>query len=225
MGLVFPPRWWAGSGSYVIYLCDPLIVNSIVAPFDVLAQSEPLNALIGWVSVGILILAIGYSLLSDAPLWAGFSFAISVAIVLPPWSTGRWSVMVPWPLSVISAIAVLVGGFGIAPEIAGYFAVAALALITAVELDAFTPVEMSRRFAVGFAVLTTLAVQGVWIILQYYSDLWLDTDFLTSQVELQIDIVLVTVVGSAMGVVFEWYFARVKHVGSPHRSTTPSRFR
>lgn len=168
-------------------------------------------------SVGILILTIASSLRSDALLWAGFSFAILVVIVLPPWSSGRWSVMVPWPLSAVSAIAVLVGGFGIAPELAGYFAVAALALIVAVELDAFTSVDMSRRFAVGFAVLTTLAVQGVWIVLQYYSDRWLGTDFLTSQVELQIDIVLVTVVGLAMGAVFEWYFARVKHVGSPHR--------
>lgn len=176
-------------------------------------------------SAGILALVIVHGLLSGAPLWAGFSFAILVAIVLPPWETGRWSVMAPWPLLAISVIAVLTGRSGISSELAGYFAVAALALLTAVELDAFTSVEMSRRFAVSFAALATLAVQGLWIIVQYYSDLWLGTDFLTSQMELQIDIVLVTFVGLAMGAVFEWYFARVKHVGSTHRSNVPPRSR
>ena len=122
--------------------------------------------------------------------------------------------MVPWPLVSIAVIAVLCGSAGFFPEIAGYVAIAALALLVAVELDVFTTVEMSRRFTVAFAVLTTLAVQGLWIIAQYYSDLWLGTDFLTTQTELQVDIVLVTLVGLAMGMIFEWYFARIQHVGS-----------
>lgn len=133
--------------------------------------------------------------------------------------------MAPWPLLLMSALAVLSGSIGFASEIAGYVAVAALALLTAVEIDAFTAVEMSRRFAVAFAVLTTLAVQGLWIIAQYYSDLWLETDFLTTQTELQVDIVLVTFVGLAMGTLFEWYFARVEHVGSYKHPTTSFRDR
>lgn len=196
--------------------------HTAVASLDVLVSSESLNAIIGWTSSGILALVLGYTVLSNALLWAGFSCAVLVVILLPPWSTGRWSVMAPWPLSLISAIAVLTGGFGVFPEIAGYFAVAALALLTAIELDAFTSVKMSRRFAVVFAVLTTLAVQSLWIIAQYYSDLWLGTDYLSSQVELQVDIVLVTLVGLAMGAVFEWYFARVEHVGSYKRPNTSS---
>lgn len=190
-----------------------------MAPLDALVHSERLNALIGWVSVGLLVLVIVHSILSSALLWAWFSCTILVVVLLPPWSTGRWSMMAPWPLVLISAVAVLIGGIGISPEIAGYFAVAALALLTTVELDTFTPVEMSRRFAVSFAVLTTLAVQGLWIIAQYYSDLWLGTDFLTSQTELQVDIVLVALVGLAMGVIFEWYFTRVEHIGSYKRPT------
>lgn len=198
--------------------------HTIVASLDILVHSEPLNAIIGWVSTGILALVIIHSSLTDALLWAGFSFAMIVVIVLPPWSTGRWSVMAPWPLVLLSVITILLGRFAIFPEIAGYFGVAALALLTAVELDAFTSVEMSRRFAVSFAVLTTLAIQGVWIIIQYYSDLWLGTNYLTSQIELQIDIVLVTFVGLTMGAIFEWYFATVKHVGSTHRSNISTHF-
>lgn len=186
-----------------------------------LGHSEPLNAILGWVSVGVLAISIVYNLLSGVLLWAGFSATILIVVLLPPWSTGRWSVMAPWPLVSVSALAVWSGSTGFSSEIAGYVAVAALALLVAVELDAFTAVEMSRRFAVAFAVLTTLAVQGLWIIAQYYSDRWLETDFLTTQTELQVDIVLVTVVGLTMGTIFEWYFARVEHVGS-HKNPTNS---
>lgn len=73
---------------------------------------------------------------------------------------------------------------------------------------------MTRRFAVAFAALMTLAVQGVWTIAQYYSDRWLGTAFLHSQRELQLDIVIVTAIGITMSVVFEWYFEKVEHVGS-----------
>lgn len=188
-----------------------------MAPLDVLARNERTNALLGWVLAGTMVLATVYSLLSGALLWGGLGCVVLGASLLPAWSTGSWSVMAPWPLLLIPTIAVLMGGYGVYAEVAGYFAVAALALLAAVELDAFTSVRMSRRFAVGFAVLTTLAVQGLWTIAQYASDLWLETRFLRTQRELQVDIVLVTFVGLGMGAVFEWYFDRVDHVGSHKR--------
>lgn len=193
-----------------------------MVPLDALVHSDRVNALLGWVSVGGVALAVVYSVLAGVLPWAGFACTVLVVVVLPPAWTGRWSVMAPWPLILIAAVAVLVGGLGVSMEVAGYVAVAALALLTAVELDAFTSVEMSRRFAVGFSVLTTLAVQGLWTIAQYYSDRWLGSEFLTSQTELQVDIVLVTLVGLAMGLLFEWYFARVEHVGSYRRPTAAS---
>lgn len=188
-----------------------------MASLNALAHSEPVNAIIGWLLLGILVLAIVESLLTNAFLWAGFSFLLVTVTVLPPWLTADWTVMVPWPLLLIAAVAVLLRASGMYLEIAGYLAVATLALITVVELDAFTSVEMSRRFAIGFAVLTTLAFQGIWTIAQYYSDLWLGTEFLRSQRELQLDIVIVTGIGIALGVIFEWYFDRVEHVGSYKR--------
>lgn len=188
-----------------------------------LAGSRSVNAVLGWASVGLMAFGSFQSLRSNAVLWAVFTVGLLVVSLLPPWSAGRWSVMAPWPLLLIPAVAALGGGYGVYPEITGYVAVAALALLGAVELDAFTSAEMSRRFAVGFAVLTTLAVQGLWIVAQYYSDMWLGTHFLRSQRELQVDIVIVTAIGLAMGVLFEWYFARVSHVGSPRSPDRSSR--
>lgn len=182
-----------------------------------------MNAALGWLSVAIVAFAATWSAAAGALLWAGFAAVLLVASVLPALWTRDWRVLPPWPLLLVTAVAAVVGGYGIAPEAAGYVVVAGLALLTAVEIDAFTGVEMSRRFAVAFAVLTTLAVQGLWVIAQYYSDLWLGTGFLSSQRELQVDIVLVTVVGLAMGAAFQWYFDRVEHVGSrehPPRSAS-----
>lgn len=194
-----------------------------VAPFNVLVHSESVNAIIGWVLTGVVALAIVESVFTDAPLWGGFASLIVAVTVLPPWLSGDWTVMVPWPLLLVATAAVLVRAFDIYLEIAGYFAVATLALIAVIELDAFTPVEMSRRFAVAFAALSTLAIQGLWTIAQYASDLWFGTEFLRSQRELQLDIVIVTIIGIAMGAAFNWYFDRVEHAGSSKHPRISSR--
>lgn len=177
-------------------------------------QDERINALIGWVLIGVMALTAVESFLTDAFLWSGFTLLLIVITAMPTVVTRDWTVMVPWPLPLVAAAAMIIRAFGISVEIAGYLAVATLALIAVIELDTFTPVEMTRRFAVGFAALTTLAIQGIWTIAQYYSDLWLGTGFLHSQRELQLDIVIVTVIGIAMSVIFEWYFEKVEHVGS-----------
>ncbi|WP_207592578.1 hypothetical protein [Halomontanus rarus] len=189
-------------------------------PFNALVHDESVNAIIGWTVTGVVALAVVQSVLTNALLWAGFVSLIVVVTVLPPWSSGDWTVMVPWPLLLVAAVAALVRAFDMYLEIAGYVAVATLALVAVVELEAFTSVEMSRRFAVAFAALSTLAIQGLWTIAQYYSDLWFGTEFLRSQRELQLDIVFVTVIGISLSVVFGWYFDRVEHVGSSKRAST-----
>ncbi|WP_135304917.1 hypothetical protein [Haloarcula amylovorans] len=90
------------------------------------------------------------------------------------------------------------------------------------ELGAFTTVEMSYRFAVGFATLTTLALQGVWIVAQFYADRWLETEYLTTQVELQMDMVVVTVTTVVVGLLFQWYVSWFEPPGSRayHRDST-----
>lgn len=185
-----------------------------MAPIDVFDRSERMNAIIGWALTSVVALGAVESFLTDAYLWGMFALLIAIATAVPAVSTGKWSVMIPWPLPLFAAVAVIVRAFELYLEVAGYIAVATLALIVVVELDAFTSVDMDRRFAVGFAVLTTMAIQGVWTVAQFYSDLWFGTEFLRSQTELQWDLVAVTVVGAAMGGVFEWYFERFAPVGS-----------
>ncbi|MDS0282923.1 hypothetical protein [Haloarcula onubensis] len=185
--------------------------------FTALTRDERVNALLGWVLSGSVALAAVESLLRGAVLWAALTVVVLAVALVPPAATGRWRVMVPWPVVGLAAVAALLRAVGRSPELAGYLAVATFALLAVVELDAFTPVRMSRAFAVGFAALTTLAAQGCWIVGQYYSDRWLGTAFLRSQRELQWDIVLVTGVSVAVAAAFQWYFARTGHVGSHRR--------
>ncbi|NHN47943.1 hypothetical protein G9464_10080 [Halostella sp. JP-L12] len=190
-----------------------------MASLDALTRSEPVNAALSWLFASVVVLAAVESVFTAAYLWAGFAFLVAAVTAVPPLLSGDWTMVVPWPLPLVAAAAAAARAVGLYPEIAGYVAVAALALVAVVELDAFTSVEMSRRFAVAFAAMTTLAVQALWTVAQFASDVWLGTDFLTTQRELQVDIVAVTVVAVVMGAAFQWYFARFEHAGSHEHPT------
>lgn len=182
-----------------------------------LVHDERTNAVVGWALVGAVALVAVERLLAGELLWAAFLALFAVVAAAPALATGEWTVMVPWPLLAVGAGASVVRSAGVAPETAGFAVVAMFALVGVFELDTFTPVDMSRRFAVGFAVMTTMAVQAVWTVAQFYADRWLGTDYLHTQVELQWDIVAVTVVALVAGGFFVWYFDRFEHVGSRRR--------
>lgn len=131
--------------------------------------------------------------------------------------TRDWTTMAPWPIISIATIAILARLMGLYPEAAGYIAMTTLALVIVVELDNFTSIQLSRPFAVGFAVLTTLAIEAIWIIVQFGADQWLGTDYLTTQTALQLDIVIVTVVSLVIGVVFYWYLMRHEQPAPPNQ--------
>lgn len=166
------------------------------------------NALLGWAATGIVALGAAESLLANDLLWSGFELLMVAVIAFPALATGDWTALVPWPLPACAAFAGVVQAFELHPEAAGYVAVVTVALVVVVEMDVFTSVELSRRFAVAVAVMTTMAVQSWWTIAQFYSDAWLGTGFLSSQTELQWDLVVVTVVGFVMGGLFQLYFDR-----------------
>jgi hypothetical protein len=179
-----------------------------------LARSERANAALGWTFAGVTA-AIGIvSVAAGSLAWAGLWFLLSLVVVAPPVVTGDWASLVPWPLPAMAAGAAVVQSVGLYPELAGYVAVASLALVAVVELDVFSSVEMSRRFTVVFAAMTTMAVQAWWTVVQFVSDWWFGTEFLRSQTELQWDIVAVTVVAIVVGGFFVWYFERIDHVGA-----------
>jgi hypothetical protein len=163
---------------------------------------------LAWLFVGFLLFAVVESLVTSAPLWAGFAAVVAVVALTPAAIRRSAKVMPPPELLGLAALPAVVRTYGLYTQLAGYAAVAALAVLVAVELDAFTDVEMTARFAVAFVVLTTLAVAGVWAVVRFFADAALGTAFFADLNDMMWDLVVAAVVGVFGGVVFEIYFRR-----------------
>jgi hypothetical protein len=184
-------------------------------------HDERVNGLLGWAFTAVVAAAaIGHLVTGDLT-WGGFWLLAVAVTVLPAVVAREWTVFVPWPLPLCAVGAVTLQGADLYPELAGYVAIATLALVAVVELDQFTEVEMSRRFTVVFAVMTTMSLKALWTVVQFVSDRWLGTEFIRSQTELQWDLVFVTVVALVMGSAFVWYFERLDGVESADRRVVP----
>ncbi|AHG02236.1 hypothetical protein HALLA_20255 (plasmid) [Halostagnicola larsenii XH-48] len=183
-----------------------------------LIRDKRMNALIAWVLTAIMATSALESVFTGALLWGGFELFLVAIVAAPAVSVRDWTAIVSWPLVAVATFAAGAGAAGLPFETTVYLAVATLALIVVVELEAFTSVELSSRFAVGFAALTTMALQALWTVAQFYSDQWLGTEYLRSQTELQWDFVAVTAVALALGMVFQWYTNRFEPAGAVTRA-------
>lgn len=169
---------------------------------------DSLHTTVDWVLIAGIGLAGAVGVGTGAVLWGVFVVLVAVVAALPALALGDRTATVAWPLLAVPSIAAIARTAGLYGEAAGYFVVVALALMVVIELESFTSVELSRRFAVVFSVMTTMALQGVWIVAQSVSDSLLATALLRSQTELQWDIVLVTVLATAVGVLYYGYTGR-----------------
>jgi hypothetical protein len=126
---------------------------------NALVSSERVNAIMGWVMVGVTTVGAVESFLTSAFLWSGFSLLLVAVASLPALTTRDWMAMVPWPLLFSAAVAVVARAIELYSETAGYLAIATLALLMVVELG--------HRFAVGFGVLTTMAIERSGSLLSF----------------------------------------------------------
>ena len=182
---------------------------------DRVVDDARVNAGLGWALVAFLALVAVEEVLDDHLLWAGFAVSVGALALVPAVAHRDWAVMLPWEVLALAALPILgraLATLVFTSRVATYLSVAALALIVAVELHAFTPVEMTDWFAVLFVVVATIATAGVWAVVQWLSDVYLGTAFLHNEQRLMWDFVAATVVGGMAGVVFEWYFRRVARV-------------
>ncbi len=171
-------------------------------------SDERTNAALSWLSVAFLLFATVESFVTGEPLWGGFAAVVAAVALIPAVVRRSATTMPPPELVGLAALPAVVRSYGLYTQIAGYVAVAALALLIAVELDVFTEIEMTARFAVAFVVITTLAVAGGWTVARYFSDLYLGTSFFADIPDMMWDLVTAATVGVVAGVVFELYFRR-----------------
>lgn len=179
------------------------------------------NAALAWLLAGfVAVVAVG-NLLSGSLLWAGFAGAMVVLVVLPPIKFRTARAMLPWEVLLLAILPLLGRTFATVPVTSNlftYLSVAAVALIVAVELHVFTPVKMNKAFAVSFVVIATMATAGIWAVVRFALDTTLGTGFLLdpllteSEIEhdLMLEFVYSTAAGVLGGIVFEWYFRRLR---------------
>ena len=189
-----------------------------------LVERRRLNAVLGWTFVAVLCLIGVAAVVWGRLLWAGFTLTLVSLAVVPAVAFRKFDAMLPWEVLALASIPSLgrllvvgqtVGGVTLTGRITTYVAVAAAALILAVELDVFTPVRMSDSFAVVFVAIATVAAAGLWAEVRWLSDILFGTGFLLDgrpehviEEALMWDFVAATVAGLVAGVCFELYFRR-----------------
>lgn len=178
------------------------------------------NTVIGWVLIAFVFGVVLESVLSGDLAWAGFSGVVFVLAVIPPLIHRDPTVMLPWEVLLLAMVPLLGRALAtnlLANRLGTYLAVAALALIVAVELDVFTSVQMTEWFAVLFVVVATMAAAGTWAVVRWGADVILGTSFLLRpgvpeaviEEEIMWEFVYSTAAGLFAGGIFELYFRRI----------------
>ena len=140
--------------------------------------------LLAWALVVVLVVSGLWHLLAGDVTWAALAAVVVLVALVPPVVTGNLTMMVsPLPLF-LAGLRVAVHSFGVLTQVTAYLAVAAVALVVAVEIDTFWTTEMTPLLAVVFVVLTTMTVAALWGIVQFASNTYRGTSFLRDTAEL-----------------------------------------
>jgi len=195
---------------------------------DVLTPSSS-NARRAWTLTGGLFLVAAIAIVDGNVLWATVATTTVALVVIPALAYRTPRVMPPWELLVLVVLPVaarLIAPDGVLASVTTYGAVAAIALLVAVELHQFTTVEMTPWFAILTVVVTTMAAAGIWAVGRWVLDLYFGTQFLLvptltdSQIEdgVMWDFVYSTLAGVAAGLLFEHEFRTAKSGENSRRS-------
>ncbi|OTF00595.1 hypothetical protein [Halorubrum sp. SD683] len=175
-----------------------------------LIRDGRLNALVAWAMIAVLGGVLVESALDYDLLSAAIAVGLGGVLLAPTVAARDWRTMLPAELVGLALLPVLVGALlgGELGTFAAYVAIAALALVIAVDLHMFTSLRLTHWFAVAFVVMTTLATAAVWTVLRWNLDQRVGTAYLTTNDALMTEYMYVTLAGIAAGLLFDGYFRR-----------------
>jgi hypothetical protein len=176
-----------------------------------LLRARRTNAVLAWTLVALVLLTTVASLFTGDVRWTVFSLGIALVAVTPALGNRSPWVMPPWEVVLLATLPTLGRLFTttvLTGRLVTYGSVAALALLIAVNLDAFTPVRMNDSFAVVFVIVTTMATAGVWAVLRWVADVTLATGFIASERALMLEFTASALTGVVAGLVYVLYFRR-----------------
>jgi hypothetical protein len=164
------------------------------------------DALAAWAVTFGLIATVGQFLGSGEPDWALFTTLLVAVIVTVPLATRNPAVTIPAELVAVAALPIGIRAAGALPQLTPFVAAAAVAMLVAVVLDAFSSLSMTPRFVAVFVVITTMAAAGIWAVGAFVADTVTGTSFVGGKTELMWDLVVATAVGIGAGVFLDVYF-------------------
>ena len=195
-----------GEGEHDDDLADRL--EAVEDRLTELVRDGRLNALVAWAMIAVLAGVLVESALDYDLLSAAIVVGLGAVVLAPTAAARDWRAMLPAELVGLALLPILVRAVfgGELGTFATYVAIAALALVIAVDLHMFTTLRLTHWFAVAFVVMATLATAAVWTVLRWNLDQSGGTAFLTTNDALMIEWIYVTLAGIAAGLLFDGYF-------------------
>jgi hypothetical protein len=174
------------------------------------------NAILSWVILSILVFLTFVDFMNGRYTWGILSsFAICI-ILLPAVFFKNLSIMPPWYLLMLVALPIVGNAIDyqlFSSSIPHYISVATIALLLAAEINWFTSVKMDHKFAILFVFITTLAISGLWYLMQWLLDTHIGTSFILDgrskeavNTAVMYEFMYATVSGIVAGLIFGWYF-------------------
>lgn len=124
--------------------------------------------------------------------------------------------MPPWYLLMLVALPMagnVIDYHLFSTSIPHYVSVATISLLAAAEINWFTSVKMDHKFAIILVFITTLAISGLWYLMQWLLDINIGTSFIldgrsqeTVNTVVMYEFMYATVAGIIAGLIFGWYF-------------------
>ncbi|WP_227133104.1 hypothetical protein [Halorubellus salinus] len=179
-------------------------------PEDWFVTDTRINAAIAWVLVGALVTVAITAFLEFLLVQMALAALAALVAFAPALVSRTWTRTVPWPLLLLCAIPLSVGGLGssfFADFVTG-LSIAALGMLVVVSLQLTRTVRMTPNFAVVFVVLATMATAGFWAVGSAVSAQYLGTGFVETNEDLMTIFTAATLAGFVAGGLFRVYFRR-----------------
>lgn len=176
------------------------------------------NAALGWLAVAVLAGLTARHVVAGEYRWGSIT-ALAIGLCILPATVRRDPYAVPpWELLALVAVPVVDAAIHETPvlaPVATYLAVAAVALIVAVAVHAYTTVRMNDPFAVALVVIATLAIAATWNVALWVADATLGTGYLVggrtqdaANRAMMLDFLSATIAGLGAGLLFTGYLRR-----------------
>lgn len=182
------------------------------------SRQRVIEAQASWISSLVLFFSTVYAMLNLDVLWVVFGITALSLYVLPIVSLLDPFKAIPWEITILLSLPMLLhisgGSQTMAEQFAWWddltslafaFSLSTIGFLLTVELDMYTSVRMNRPFSLFFVVMFTLSASGFWMLGEYISDELFGSTNLLSNDSVMRQILWVLIGGIIMGFVYAAY--------------------